>query len=409
MQAKSDSNQPKPQQDRERAVRADLRSPSTSTNVEIEKEMQTLALLLEVRDGLASITRSLSAEGFDDIHDEELLVLLTLGRDTNNPGSLLRAAGVADQAVGSITETLLSLGYLERRVDPDNPEQTSFAASKRASGIGRVVEEEFRVQRWARFPFRQGDIVICTPPKSGTTWVQMICALLIFQNSDLPATLPELSPWLDEPFNVRDQLFARLEEQEHRRFLKTHLPLDRIVIDPRATYIVVARHPLDVMLSKCRINLVTDTTRENENSQPELRKQLLGAINQRDPGRSGLPGIMRSWCAAWARRDEPNVILLRYEDLAADLEGQMRGLAARLDITVPEATWPGLVKAATFEEMRADADRIQPLRDIKDPAKFFWKGKPGSGRALLTDDDLARYDERAAELAPADLLAWLNT
>jgi len=31
-----------------------------------------------------------------------------------------------------------------------------------------------------------GDIIISTPPKCGTTWVQMICALLILQEPELP-------------------------------------------------------------------------------------------------------------------------------------------------------------------------------------------------------------------------------
>jgi hypothetical protein len=51
--------------------------------------------------------------------------------------------------------------------------------------------------RWVGFPFRDGDIVISTRSKTGTTWVQMICALLIFQTPELPAPLARLSPWLD--------------------------------------------------------------------------------------------------------------------------------------------------------------------------------------------------------------------
>jgi aryl sulfotransferase len=51
--------------------------------------------------------------------------------------------------------------------------------------------------RWSGFPFRDGDIVISTRSKTGTTWVQMICALLIFQTPELPAPLAELSPWVD--------------------------------------------------------------------------------------------------------------------------------------------------------------------------------------------------------------------
>ena len=51
--------------------------------------------------------------------------------------------------------------------------------------------------RWLGFRFRPGDIVISTRRRTGTTWMQMICALLIFQRPELPAPLWHLSPWLD--------------------------------------------------------------------------------------------------------------------------------------------------------------------------------------------------------------------
>jgi hypothetical protein len=97
--------------------------------------------------------------------------------------------------------------------------------------------------RWLGFPYRDGDIVISTRSKTGTTWVQMICALLIFQTPDLPAPLAQLSPWLDHLITPRDQVYAQLAAQPHRRFIKTHTPLDGIPLDPRASYIVTARHP----------------------------------------------------------------------------------------------------------------------------------------------------------------------
>ncbi|WDV30559.1 sulfotransferase domain-containing protein [Streptomyces sp. AD16] len=97
--------------------------------------------------------------------------------------------------------------------------------------------------RWDDFPLREGDIVVSSPAKAGTTWVQMICALLIFQTPELPKPLSALSPWLDQLFTPRDQMFAQLAEQEHRRVIKTHVPLDGLPLDPRVSYLVVARHP----------------------------------------------------------------------------------------------------------------------------------------------------------------------
>ncbi len=278
--------------------------------------------------------------------------------------------------------------------------------------------------RWLGFPFRQGDIVISARSKSGTTWVQMICALLVFQNPNLPAPLAELSPWLDWLVTPRDEVYARLSAQDHRRFVKTHTPLDGIPLDPRATYIVVARHPLDMAVSlyhqgdnldRERIRQLTGQTAfvEPPSPRPPLREWLLSWID-RDVGpleaMDSLPGVMWHLSDAWARRDEPNVVLVHYDDLSADLEGEMRRLAALLGIAVPDVTWPGLVEAATFEHMRSRADRLAPDPSgvLKDTAAFFRRGKSGSGRELLTGDELAHYHERTAQLARSDLLTWLH-
>ena len=110
------------------------------------------------------------------------------------------------------------------------------------------------------------------------------------------------------------------------------------------------------------------------------------------------------------RRDEPNVLLVHYDDLFADLEGEVRHLAESLRIAVAEQRWPELVSAATFEHMKARADATVPdtAGVIKDSAAFFRRGASGAGREPLTDDELARYEARTAGLAPPDLLAWLH-
>jgi hypothetical protein len=113
---------------------------------------------------------------------------------------------------------------------------------------------------------------------------------------------------------------------------------------------------------------------------------------------------------AWSRRAEPNVLLVHYDNLCADLDRQMRWLAGRLGITVPEATWPALVQAATFESMRSNADRLVPTAGIlKSNAAFFRRGTSGAGRELLSDEELASYHARAAQLAPPDMLTWLHS
>jgi hypothetical protein len=280
--------------------------------------------------------------------------------------------------------------------------------------------------RWTGFPFRAGDIVISTRSKSGTTWMQMICALLVFQTADLPAPLGELSPWLDWLTAPRDEVYARLAAQDHRRFIKTHTPLDGLPLDPRATYIVVARHPLDMAVSlyhqgdnidRARLRQLTGQPEPDRPRppRPPLRDWLLNWIDGDAAPREqldSLPGVMWHLTDAWARRNEPNVLLVHYDDLSADLGGEMRGLANELGASVPEDAWPSLVRAATFEHMRASAaaaDRVLgPPGILKSRAAFFRRGTSGAGREVLTSDEVVHYEARASQLAPPALLCWLR-
>lgn len=277
--------------------------------------------------------------------------------------------------------------------------------------------------RWLGFPFRDGDIVISTRSKSGTTWVQMVCALLIFQAPRLPAPLARLSPWLDHLITPREEVYARLAAQDHRRFIKTHTPLDGIPLDHRVTYIVTARHPLDMAVSLYHQGGNIDRARVRQLAgQPDpagpprprkpLRDWLLSWIaGDGDPREQldSLPGVMWHLSGAWARCGQPNVLLVHYDDLLADLESQMRRLARQLGIAVPEQDWPALVRAATFESMSRSADTIVPAAGIlKSNAAFFRRGTSGAGREILSGDELAAYHARAAQLAPPDMLTWLH-
>jgi aryl sulfotransferase len=285
----------------------------------------------------------------------------------------------------------------------------------------RYVSDDDDSARWDGFPFRDGDIVISTRSKSGTTWMQMICALLVFGSPDLPEPLPVLSPWVDHRIEPVTDVFARLAAQPHRRFVKTHTPLDGIPLDPRATYVVVGRHPLDLAVSlyhqgdnidRERMAELTGVPTRARSPRPSLHDWLVGwTTAETTPAEQpdSLVGVLHHLADAWTRK-EPNVVLVHYADLLADLEGEMRRVAGRLGIDVPEPAWPGLVAAATFERMRSRSDELTPnaLGVLKDPAMFFRRGRSGAGREVLTSAELEVYDERVRALAPADLIAWLH-
>jgi aryl sulfotransferase len=291
----------------------------------------------------------------------------------------------------------------------------------------------FDSDRWDGFEFRPDDIVISTPPKCGTTWTQMICALVLFQTTSFDRPLDLISPWLDMQTRPRADIVADLEAQTHRRFMKTHTPLDGIPWEPTVTYIAVGRDPRDVAVSwdhhLANMDMVKMfTARQNAVGLDDIADRLAAGPpefpdNEVDrfwrwvdddtsvyEGHT-LKATLHHLQTFWDVRDRENIMLLHYDDLTRDLEAEMRDLAARLDVTVADAKWPALVEAARFEQMKDRADLLTPesSADIwKDNTEFFHAGRSGQWRALCDDADMDRYFARVAELAPPDFAAWVH-
>jgi aryl sulfotransferase len=288
--------------------------------------------------------------------------------------------------------------------------------------VRRRIEREYRNvvsdnRRWNRFVFRPGDVVVCTPPKCGTTWMQMIVASLIFPDG-LPAPLWEISPWFDARFEPIDTVAERLDAQTHRRSIKTHTPADGIPWTPDARYIVVGRDGRDAIMSL--LNHM-----QNLRISPEL---VASAVDDGiDLSESTLPPLddvhaFFTWCVDdsqtwfkhvatfWPHRDDPNVLFVHYNDLLADLEGQMRRVSAFADLPVDERGWGSQVERCTFESMRAHAAEIGDFAQFEGgAATFLYKGTNGRWRDILTSDELERFDRRLQELLPPDAIAWTTS
>lgn len=271
-------------------------------------------------------------------------------------------------------------------------------------------------KRWDTFQQRVGDIVVATPPKCGTTWMQAIVASLIWPDGSLSEPVMLVSPWVDGRLEPAAAVAERLELQQHRRFVKTHTPADGVPWWPTAQYIVVLRDGRDAFMSllnhmaKMRPEIVAmwSAEAEMEGGQPlywtgDLHRDFEGWLASYESA----PAYLASW---WPLRREANVRLVHYNDLKTDLAGEMRRIAGFLGQAVPEELWPRVVERCTFESMRARGAEIAPFDFVFEGGaeSFLFKGTNGRWRDVLTESELARYARRVAELLPPDAAAWLE-
>ncbi|BAV34910.1 sulfotransferase [Sulfuricaulis limicola] len=272
---------------------------------------------------------------------------------------------------------------------------------------------------WNDFRFRDDDIVIATYAKSGTTWMQQMVAQMLFGGDpDLPVA--ELSPWLDLRVPPKEIKLPAVEAQTHRRIIKTHLPVDALVFSPKAKYIYVARDGRDVVWSMY-------------NHHANANAAWYAALND-TPGRVGPPiapppadirqywrewmdqdghpfwpfwDNLRSW---WAIRHLPNVLIVHFNDLKSDMEGEMRRIARFLGIAIDEARWPDIVRYCRFDWMKQNAAKSVPLGGAfwdGGAQVFINKGVNGRWTDTLTAADNAEYEACAARELGPECARWL--
>jgi len=286
----------------------------------------------------------------------------------------------------------------------------------------------FDSTRWDYFEARADDIIIATSYKAGTTWTQAIVAHLLFPGGDLPAGPAEMSPWLDMRVLPLEVALNKLKAQEHRRFIKTHLPLDGMPYDERLKYLYVARDARDVFMSLW--NHYTSMTDELFT----LMNLLLGREGDEFPRPpDDIHAFWRTWMTRgwfegetdgwpywshlssvqswWNFRDLPNIQLIHYADMLEDTEREIRRIAAFLEIDVPESAWPAIVQAVSFPEMKRQGERYAPAggQFWKGGAKtFLHKGTNGRWLDVLSDEEMSLYDAACERTLTPECREWLE-
>ncbi len=271
-------------------------------------------------------------------------------------------------------------------------------------------------RRWDQITLRADDVLVVTPPKSGTTWMQTIVALLLSGDPEVETQLAVKMPWIDIRLREISEVAARVEAMEHRRSLKSHTPLNGIPYESGPQYLCVFRHPLDAHFSyrnhmrNIPLNFFDFFYPEGDD-ETTFQRFLDGAAEGFDMDAMPLAHIIQHFKAAHELSSQPNVTLFHYADMTRDLAGTFDKVAGLLGMSHPPALMRELVQAATFDNMQANAVRFVPSAGtpfMKSDRAFFHSGTNGQWAGKLTAEQLDGYDYVMNAHLSADERRWLE-
>lgn len=271
--------------------------------------------------------------------------------------------------------------------------------------------------RWHTWTPRIGDILVCTPPKSGTTWTQTILSMLVHGGVDLPEKMPVLSPWVNANLGVpAGDVAAALAAQNGRRIVKTHTPADGFPVWDGVTVIAVYRHPLDVFFS---LRKHTANKKNAEEDDPmrwpvprSIRAFIDGKTDIDDFDRDTLSTLTAHYTETALSGRNPDLKLFHYSDMQQDGRRAVQRLAKAAGIDASTTLIDIVADATAFGAMKAKAADYAPVAGTgfwNSDADFFNSATSGKWEGRLSEEELGLYSARLAELIPSNRArAWLE-
>ena len=247
---------------------------------------------------------------------------------------------------------------------------------------------------------RPTDVIISPTGKSGTTWLQQMVHSIRSDAEQDYEDIYEVVPWID----VATQLDLDLDADQpaEPRAFKSHATWDDVPKGCR--YIVSFRDPKDVVVSGYRFF-------EGWLLEPGL--DLLEDFVDASLFRDDITGTYWHHTISWLdQRDNPDVLLLTFDDMKRDRAGVVRHVAAFLGTPAGEERLAFATERSGFAHMSANPGPFGDpwLRDWSiehlglpgdSDASKVREGRVGSNRQQLSPETAARIDERWAETVGA--------
>jgi hypothetical protein len=227
------------------------------------------------------------------------------------------------------------------------------------------------------FAAQPGDVFVVTYPKSGTTWLQQIVHGLRSGGSMDFDEICAVVPWLETCFDLG--IDPEAAQAGGIRVFKSHCTASQAPAGAR--FIVGVRDPSDVLVSFYRF-FEGWMFESGSIDLPTFAREFFAEGSNSGRYWEHLVG----W---WAKRHEPEVLLLCFEDMRADLPAAVDRIASHLQLAIDEATRERVIRQSTLEFMRSHARQFDDhlLRDVRNAVCGLPPGGE-SGKVRSAEQDL---------------------
>ncbi|XP_062993340.1 sulfotransferase 1C2-like isoform X1 [Elgaria multicarinata webbii] len=266
------------------------------------------------------------------------------------------------------------------------------------------------VEQWDaiwNFKARPDDLLICTYPKAGTTWIQEIVDM-IQQGGDLQkcarAPIYERMPFIEmcPPKPIRTG-FEEAEAMPSPRTLKSHLPVHLVppsFWEQNCKIIYVARNAKDNVVSYFHFHRMSMLMPEPGNWDEFLENFTAGKVAW-----GSWFDHVQHW---WEAKDRHPILYLFYEDMKEDPAREIQKVAQFLGIELTEPLLNRIVQHTQFDSMKTNPmvnyTTLPPAFVNQDISPFMRKGTVGNWKEHFTVAQSERLDNiYARELGNSSL------
>ena len=233
----------------------------------------------------------------------------------------------------------------------------------------------------------ENDIIVACLARSGTHWMMQIALQIAHLGQAEYDYLYDIVPWPDFLPGASIKLTETPPPSPTGlRVVKTHLTAKSVPVNDAAKYITVIRDPKAVLASMYYFVPQASSFMGYQTGTPEywvekfLKKQIPGG---------GWAEHTASW---WALRDKPNVYVISFRELKADVQGEIERIREFLGVELSPEQFQHVIEKSSFDYMKAINHKFSPIIGNTDMLDVVRKGKMNAGNQLFTTEQLDKID-----------------